>query len=521
MSHSIRTTELQGMGSHAIVLWTALAVAAVSVLACEFALHGRNLPLGVPGQWAWERLPVERVTPWAAQGIAIFLALSLATWTAWGLTWIEGASRRVWLASLGLTTLLVAAFQVEAESVAPKGLYKWTTALYHEQISGPYWVARHEVGDVNSLLRHYDRFLASHRPDHISTHPPGMFIAYRALLDWFDAHPGAAHWICRIAPEDMTVAFNHIESAGVQRIPPADRATITVAALGSRAAAILVVLPIAWLLRQRASRTAAWGAMAAAGLVPAGILFAPRSDTVYPTMAVLTLAVVSHAVGARSTLSAATAGLLLFLSMFTSLVFAAVAAFAGIYALLEIAAGRDHASPNATNSLVTRNGGLCRLTVGVAAGWLVGPLILYLGWGHNIFQTWSINLAKNAEFYQHVNRTYSYWVCVNLIELAVALGLPAALLLAVGASSELRAIARRTRFDALMVSWLVVLLLLNFSGKNLGEVARLWLFMMPLGVALAAQPLAGLPRRRGVAVAAFIALQALACLVLSRDLTVL
>ncbi|HVC94232.1 MAG TPA: hypothetical protein VND64_11105 [Pirellulales bacterium] len=521
MRHTTTTSESRGSSRQAIATWTALAVAGVAVLACELALHGRDLPLGVPGQWAWERLPVERVTPWAAQGIALFLALLLAAWTAWGLNWIEGTSRRVWLASIGCTTLLVAAFQIEAESVAPKGLYKWATALYHEQISGPYWVARHEVGSVDSLLRHYNRFLAAHRPDHISTHPPGWFISYRVLLNWFDAHPGTALRICRIAPNDMTLAFDHIERAGGLLIPPADRATITVAALGSRAVAALVVLPIAWLVRRRGSRSAAWVAAAVAGLVPAGILFAPRSDTVYPTVAALTLAVVSHAVGARSTLSAAFAGLLLFLGMFTSLVFAAVAAFAGVYALLEIVAGRSQASSDATFSFPTRHGGLCRLAGAAAAGWLVGPLVLHLGWGHNVFQTWSINLAKNAEFYQHMNRTYSYWVCVNLIELAVALGLPAAVLLAVGASSELRAIARRTRFDALLVSWLVVVLLLNFSGKNLGEVARLWLFLMPLGVALAAQPLTELPRRRGIAVAVFVVLQALACLVLSRDLTVL
>ncbi|HUY33124.1 MAG TPA: hypothetical protein VMV69_10110 [Pirellulales bacterium] len=515
-----KTTESRGWGAPNVVLATALAVSAVAVLVCERVLRGRELPLGIPGEWAWERLPLWRVTSWPAQGVAIFLALSLATWTAWGLSWIEGASRRVWLASIACTMLLAAAFQIEAEAVAPKGLHKWATALYHEQISGPYWVARHEVRDVDSLLRHYDRFLAAHRPDHISTHPPGWFIAYRALLSWFDEHPAAAHRVCRAQPSDMTLAFDQLEEGG-QLIPPADRATIACAALGSRAAAVLVVLPIAWLARQRGRRSTAWMAAAGAALIPAGILFAPRSDTVYPTAAALILAVTCHTMRTRSLFSAAAAGWLLFLGMFTSLAFAAVGAFAGLYASLEVVSGRSHTgvtSPDVT----ARGGGLWRLVGAAAAGWLACPLVLYLGWGHNILQTWSINLAKNAEFYQHVRRTYSYWVCVNLIELAVAMGLPAAVLLAVRASSELRAIARRLPFDALMVSWLAILLLLNFSGKNLGEVARLWLFLMPLGVALAAEPLCQLHRRAAaVAVFVFVVLQAFACLVLSRDLTVL
>jgi hypothetical protein len=332
----------------------------------------------------------------------------------------------------------------------------------------------------------------------------------------------------------MTEVLDHLEANQGAVIPRADRATIATVALASRAAAILVVLPVAWLVRIRSSRSAAWLAAAVAGLVPASILFAPRSDTVYPTFAALELALCCHAVRSKSVVAAAAAGLVLFAGLFMSLVFAAVAALGICLVGLEVLASRRPSGAGSTVAGPHAHGGAdsqqlakrpmlpwIRLLAAAAAGLLLGPALLYLVWDHNVLECWSINLAKNSEFYKLVDRSYWSWVLVNPIELALAMGLPAAILLVMRLSGEVRGLFAQGRFDPLAIAWLAIVVALNFSGLNLGEVARLWLFLMPLGAALAAEAVAEAAWGRKAAGGGLVLLQGGACLVLVRDLTVI
>jgi hypothetical protein len=69
-------------------------------------------------------------------------------------------------------------------------------------------------------------------------------------------------------------------------------------------------------------------------------------------------------------------------------------------------------------------------------------------------------------------RTYLAWLIINPIELAIALGLPAAVWCAVGLVRP-RCVPRS--------AWatFAVLFLLNLIGRNMGEVARLWMLFLP------------------------------------------
>ena len=63
------------------------------------------------------------------------------------------------------------------------------------------------------------------------------------------------------------------------------------------------------------------------------------------------------------------------------------------------------------------------------------------------------------------------WVVLSPVELAVGIGLPATALMAAGLAWR--------RAPRVALAGLAVLFVLNFSGRNLGEVARLWLPLMP------------------------------------------
>jgi hypothetical protein len=101
--------------------------------------------------------------------------------------------------------------------------------------------------------------------------------------------------------------------------------------------------------------------------------------------------------------------------------------------------------------------------------------ICLLGWATTgadplIIASW--NLHHHARFYDEYPRTYRLWLLVNPIETAVAIGLPSVVWCALGL------LAARSVPIAVW-STLLVLVLANLIGRNLGEVARLWMLYMP------------------------------------------
>ncbi len=107
-------------------------------------------------------------------------------------------------------------------------------------------------------------------------------------------------------------------------------------------------------------------------------------------------------------------------------------------------------------------------------GWTgVGFLALTgLFWGlsgANPLTIWLANAHNHARFYEQFPRSYLAWNLANLIELAVAIGLPTSVWAVVG--------FRRAGWPV----WapVLVLALLQLTGRNLSEVARLWLPLMP------------------------------------------
>jgi methylthioxylose transferase len=83
------------------------------------------------------------------------------------------------------------------------------------------------------------------------------------------------------------------------------------------------------------------------------------------------------------------------------------------------------------------------------------------------------NLLNHARFYHEYPRTYQLWLLANPIETAIAIGLPSVVWCAFGLLA-----ARSVPIS--VWSTLLVLVLMNLIGRNLGEVARLWLLFMPL-----------------------------------------
>jgi hypothetical protein len=457
-------------------------VALLSVLA--IVLRSEAWPLGVRGEWEWLRLA--RGPAWPEVALAALAVLAYAGFAALGFRFLNRRASRG-REAMAVAGLLLAAVLVQGTVPvgAPEGygLAKWSIVLHSPASTGYYTVARSEIGDAGKFLAAYPEWIGRQDTLHVGTHPPGLFLVEHALLQSFASRPLLARWVVGHLPASVEAGFRAINE--YQPLPMADRAALGLTGALTLLACAATVVPLYVLARASLPAPAAWSSAAFWPVVPAAILFQPVTDTAFPFLATSALALAAHAgrSGYPAGLAlAAASGLVLALGMAFTLAFLPLGLIVGI--VLATAPGVAY----------RRRVGLLLAT---GAGFLVPTLVFWLATGANPFVIWWHNQRNHARFYEQYRRTYGAWVLLNPLELALALGIPASLHAIVGLFSA-RSVPR--------VAWatLVVLALLTFSGRNLSEVARLWLpFMPPLLTAsgLGLSRLGGGPVSLGSAVA--------------------
>lgn len=474
-----------------------LTVAAAVLFFFGVAFELQSFPLGLPSEWDWERLgPESQFQPssWAAFLLSFVLAAVLAGIVCKACDRAAHLSRRAYLALIGVVCLIGAVFQLSVEIAAPAGLAKWCL-FAGEGADGYYRHVRRNVPTLKHALRGHADFCSEHCLPHLTTNPVGWVVVHRALLDFYEARPELAramyHW------ELTEIGHGYINFVGVQ-LSFVDRAALLTLAYSSRLIGWMIGLPIAWLVSMRFGRSPAVAATAASYLVPASMMFAPRSDTVYPTFAALVLALAYYAVNRSSSIAAAFAAVLIAIGMQFSLCFSVLGGMAAILVGLELYRER-------------RVGAKLAVVASIAFALVA---LSPLAFGYDPLHVWQLNLKNNALILSERSRWL--WAAVNPLEMAAAMGPPAAVFLAFRGLVDVR----NRRFDALFISWASFLLLLDLSGASLGEVGRLWIFAMPIGVALAVESLDTTSPRGRFGIVGLLVLQAMSCILLSRQLVV-
>jgi hypothetical protein len=450
-------------------IWFLLSLSA-ALVAAGFVYLGRPLPLGIPGEWEWQRLKVQSVAfdrAIAVLGIGLYIGFVIL-----GLRWLRAAKscmrETCWLLALFVAA---AGVQILVQTGAPSGygLTKWVT-LGMPGSNGYFEVAKRQMADPWKFWAEYPQWIQRQDSLHVGTHPPGLFLWARGVEGYLDDHPDVARRIVATLPSGLEMGFRTILGPRTR----SERAALVLTGFLTLLACAGTVVPIYLTVRADHTAAAAWATASLWSLVPSTILFQPTADTAFPLLATTALALAAWAVrGARSATGqerasvsrprmsyslviAMFAGVTLGLGMQFSLVFLPVGLIVGIIILSAQGVSR----PNRAGLFFATGAGFLALTFAI---WGVSQA--------NPFVIWWWNQRNHARFYAEYPRSYVSWVIVNLVELTVALGIPVAIL-------AIDAFARRR---ASAVSWatLVVVLLLNLSGKNLSEVARLWLPFMP------------------------------------------
>lgn len=443
-----------------------LTVQAVVVVVLAVGVRTGLIPVGVRGEWRWVRLDDSVRLLWeslalAAAGVAAyaaFVATGLRTASRWRSRWSEAG----WVAGLWAAAVAV---QVAVPIGAPYGygLTKWAFVNYLPGSTGYFRIARDQaVNDPWRFLARYPEWIRSQDALHIGTHPPGLIVAQCVLLGTMERNPALAGFLNEYMPRSVTDGFRSLDAP----VPPPERAALYATALLTLFACAGTVVPLYILARAAIPAPSAWIAAALWPLAPTANLFQPDADTTYPLLSAmawaLTVWAARHQRG-TSGLSmtslgmAAIAGLMMAFGLMFTLAFLPVSLIAG----LVIASDRAVRPPVRAALLAAIGVGTLAIVV---PGWIVTRA--------NPFVVWSWNLHHHARFYQEFPRSYSLWLWVNPIELAIAIGLPTVIWSFVGLTAP-RSVPR--------IVWctILTLVLVDLTGRNMGEVARLWMLFIP------------------------------------------
>jgi hypothetical protein len=343
--------------------------------------------------------------------------------------------------------------------------------------------------DLRTFLGEYERSIStrSHetgpwawslsdaeRVGHIGTHPPGLIVGYALLIRLFESSPRLTEAVVATQPEIVCEYFNAIAEYPDPKAGPllqTDRAVLWAASMLTHVLAIVALVPMYFLFRRTCSPEASWRAVAFWPTIPALAIFLPASDALLPCFGMTFLLFWLEGWERRSAVRSVLSGVVLWAGLFVSLAILPVAILAAAMTVWEgrfCHRGQRPSAPGAS---------LLRALVWFALGISLPTLLLWAWAGTRLPAIWYWNLSNHAAFYESYPRTYWKWLLVNPIELAVAAGLPLTTL----AAAAYRRLGKGWRDKAAGPLWCCALVwgCLWLSGKNSGEVARLWIVLMP------------------------------------------
>ena len=471
-----------------VAIYAVLCV--VLTLAVGRAVAKRTWDIGVEGEWVWAYHDGPAHVGFGFLALPVLCVAAMATIVVLGRHARAGVERPQQSRAVLATALILCAWGlfVVLPVVSPAFTYEGLVANANPFAGGYFFEAVHrsERQSLGAYLRGYPARIAALEVKgplgHVADHPPGTIVVHWGLNRLMAARPALA---ARFWPEtpDRDRLVPVISGLVGKDLERSEMAGLAASMALFRLGAALTLLPLYLLARLLLSDRDALLACALCALIPSLHMFGPYPDQLLPPIAVGALLASELAWRRRSAIWAAAAGAGLFVGLQFTLAFLAVGGLIVVSLVLHFVVARREERPGRRQTAFCLLGGL--------GGLLVPALLALLVFGYNSFAVWKVCYVNHASFAQHFPRTYWKWLLVTPVEIAVFTGVPISLAFLWRLADTAKGWWRSGRpLD--VISWSLVMLLglLLFSGKTLGETARLWIIFMPFAAIGAAAALA-------------------------------
>jgi methylthioxylose transferase len=459
------------------------------------AISQARIPLGVPGEWVWQKHPlptsfgdaVDRLTgPFLALGV-------LFATSVLGQRYLQSSPpRRSRTLVLPLfACAVVCAFSMRSATPSPHREVKGHWVLYDRFASGYFAEAAFQVDSADQLLTGYEARMRQGDVLHEGTHPPGLYLVNWYALQLTESSPRLTQLITTLRSQQAERGFRQLESAAGTgpRLTQSQLAALTLLSLTTHLLMCAAPLAVFGLGLMLFDRTTAWRAACLTVTIPALQVFFPKSDVVFATTGTLIvwwgMAACTSPDWPGRARYAILAASVAFCGMLISLAhIPAVTVLMVAVVLNGLRDRRRNLRPSVTASVT-----MVGVFLGACFAWNAVT-------DCDVFRIWRLNLVNHAGFYEQYPRTFWKWLLVNPIELAFTVGLPAFCFAVNGCGMSLVRLYRGWQSfdcswrlaDCFVAAVTITSAVLWLSGRNSGEAARLWCFLTPW-LALAAASL--------------------------------
>ncbi|WP_339742565.1 hypothetical protein [uncultured Rubinisphaera sp.] len=464
-----------------IVMASTLTITLLQVI----VLTSSYLPLGVSGEWVWPRIPAGNTDLFAGL-FTVILSMGYLALLWLGIRWLDQAGRvRI---AMGLVGLVFASLiLIPTLRSVPAGIYgtagtSWVT--YYPRMSGYYTEAMHIEETYSEFLADYEDLVRQGDYLHQGTHPPGLILYFRLLKSVCTYSPALSELLVETESQSLQDGLDVLEQLAQENgedFPESHRAVLSLNLWVTYLVAAFTVIPVFLISRQFVPFRAAWLVTGLWPLIPALSVFAPKSDLLLPFFSAWTAALWILSVRKNSIALSLLAGLIFWLGCWISLAVIVVPVILAVWVVLNsLFETIDEQNRFDKHSVLKLIRGLhWKPAISSLFVFIVMTLFTALIVKLNLWTVWRLNLQNHATFYDHNTRTYLSWLIVNPLELIFTLG-PAVSILVLGTVWTNLRQRVRTPATAWTLAVFFVWSLLWLSGKNMGEAARLWIFLTPL-----------------------------------------
>ena len=450
-----------------------------------------RLTLGVAGEWVWKYAPVGSYTTiWFPCLVFLLFLYFLRKCLAW---------QRESLI-LGMLIVFALLFQLSIGSVGRLGLQEYIFVTMSPVMSG-FFDESLKINNLGEFLRNYSVLMADFN-FHARGYPPGPIIHFWSINKLFESFPGLANGLLNIVKGtliDPGTAFMEWERAFQTTVPVPLKASVLVSSWMITFIGSLTIVPLYYLAKKLSNdkQTALYAASLYL-LVPSIIMFAPGFDIVFPIFAVTALYLFYLGLVNQRSRYIWASGLVTGIGLFFTLAILVIPVLMCLIALSFFLRQRL-SSGFSREALITslQSTGVCILKL--CGGVLIMIIIYRLCLQLNLF--YIINECRNSVvlFYSTRIRSYYKWIGYNLIDFFLFTGIAVSIFFITKICSEIKKVIINKTFsliDTVWLSFILILLLLNFSGRILGETARVWIFLAPIVIMVCADKLKGTEHRQ-------------------------